>query len=244
MKLNENLKLILRDVHVYDLESCHYNIMKNMGMDLTGIDPNDKLQRNIAIGKMMRSNPRLTSLLRTTTESIINDYINKNSIKENEIIIRQYDGLILTRTLKVTNIGHMPLERRKTFSQFIISIDRKMYIAKDNNLEMTVKGMTHKYEEMTKIYEKLCHISTLEKNTLFTELQKLKDNIFNTNYARLFAIPTTTKGKVIVFLKGYGEIMIGESTLRIMDTDDIDKQKYFDFFIEPFTKSIVFENVR
>ena len=75
MELNSNLPLIMRDLRVYDIEACHYTILKNKGYDLSHIDPEDKLGRNIMIGQMMRDNPRITSLLRTTTESIINDYI-------------------------------------------------------------------------------------------------------------------------------------------------------------------------
>ena len=43
MKLNSNLKLILHNVHVYDIEACHYNILNNLGFDLSGIDPKDKI---------------------------------------------------------------------------------------------------------------------------------------------------------------------------------------------------------
>jgi len=243
MDINKNLKLILRDVHVYDIESCHYTIMNNMGFDLTGIDPTDKLGRNIKIGQMMRDNPKITSLLRNTTESIINDYINANNIQEDEIIIRQYDGIILTRTIPNTNIGHIPLERRKTFQIFITSIDRRKYIALDNNLEVSIKGIPYRYEAMDNIYKELCRLVDVNKSSMFSRLQRIRDKIFESDDTSLFGVPTKN-GKYIIFLKGYGEIQITKSTLRIMDTDDIDRERYFKFYIEPFTKSIVYENVR
>lgn len=112
MQLNPNLPLVMRDVLIYDIEACHYTILKNKGYDLSHVDPEDKIGRNIMIGQMMKENPRITSLLRGTTESIINDYININNIQDDEIVIRQYDGLILTRPLHVTNIGHIPLEQK------------------------------------------------------------------------------------------------------------------------------------
>ena len=243
MELNKNLKLIHKDVHLYDIEACHYNILKNFGFDLSHIDKNDKLGRNIKIGQMMKENPKITSLLRNTTESIINDYINENKIHENDIIIRQYDGLILTRTLQNTNIGHIPLERRKTFQTFIMSIDRKKYIALDNNFEITIKGISHRYEEIDKIYNKLCKIVELNKSSIFTHLQNIKDNILSSNDSKLYAIPIKNN-KFIIFLKDYGEIEVSKTTLNILDTDDIDKEKYFSFYIEPFTKSIVVEFIR
>lgn len=243
MKINKNLKLILKDVHVYDIEACHYTILKNLGFDLEGIDPEDKLGRNIKIGQMMGENPRLTSLLRTTTESVINDYIAKNDIQEDEIILRQYDGIILTRTIPHTNIGHIPLERRQSFQRFISSIDRTKFIAIDNNLEISIKGISHRYPKMDAMYVRLCKIMDFNKEAIFRHLQKLRDEIYNTDDPELFGVPNK-KGKITIFLKGYGELEITPSTLRIMDTDDVDRDRYFKFYIEPFTKSIVFENVR
>lgn len=243
MKLNSNLKLILRDVHVYDIEACHYRILDNLGFDLSNIDPEDKLGRNIQIGQMMRDNPRITSLLRTTTESIINDYINENQIKDDDIVIRQYDGLLLTRILHNTNIGHIPLERRKTFQIFISSIDRTKYIALDNNFEVSIKGVAYRYEAIDKIYKRICKLIGLNKNSLFTNLQKIKDEMLNSKDTELFGIPNKNK-RFTIFLRGYGELEVSKSTLKIMATDDVDKERYFKYYIEPFTKSITFEFVR
>lgn len=243
MKLNSNLKLILRDIHVYDIEACHYRILDNLGFDLSNIDPKDKLGRNIQIGKMMKENPRITSLLRNTTESVISDYITKNNITEDEIVIRQYDGLLLTRLLENTNIGHIPLGRRKTFQIFISSIDRKKYIALDNNSEISIKGVANRYNYIDKTYLKLCKIVGFNKNSLFTHLQKIRDEILNSEDPNIFGIPNKNN-KFIIFLQGYGELEVSKSTLKIMDTSDIDRERYFKYYIEPFTKSIVFEFVR
>jgi len=238
MKINPDLPLILKDVRVYDIEACHATILLNKGFDLSHLDLADKLQRNIAIGKMMRENPRITSLLRITTESIINDYLNVNHIQDNNVVIRQYDGLILTKKLDVTNLGHIPLEMRESFRIFISSIKRNSYIAiasYDNNIK--VKGVAHQYEKMNEIYCKLCKVS-IDSLSIFEKLQKIKDEFFNSEDPNLFGIPLN-ENKFNVFLKGYGELEVSKSTLNIMDTDDIDKDKYFKFYIEPFTKSIV-----
>ena len=86
MNINPDAKLILRDVYLYDIEACHYTIMTKLGLDLTGVNRENKLERNIAIGKMMRKNPKLTSILRSTTRSIIDEYILRNGIKEENIL--------------------------------------------------------------------------------------------------------------------------------------------------------------
>ena len=97
MKINKNLKLVLRDIYSYDISTCHYNILKKYGFNLSKINKDDKITRNIQIGQMMKSNSQITSLLRNTTNSLIDEYINKNGIEEDDIVIRQYDGMIITK---------------------------------------------------------------------------------------------------------------------------------------------------
>ncbi len=243
MKINKNVKLILRDVYLYDIEACHYTIMTKLGMDLSGIDRENKLERNIAIGKMMRKNPRLTSLLRNTTRSVIDEYILRNNIKEDDIILRQYDGIIITKTLKETNIQHIPLNIRKHYQIFICSFDRKKYISFDSEHNTSIKGVAFRYDAMDKIYEQICRINYANKDSIFRNLQRIKDKFMASSRPQLFGIPLKN-GKVNIFLKGYGEMEMSPQTLKIIDTNDIDKERYFKFYIEPFTKSIVIEFIR
>jgi hypothetical protein len=243
MKINPNLNLILRDLYLYDIEACHYNIMKQLGLDISELNENDKTERNIKIGQMMRKNPRLTSVLRNTTSSIIDEYIRRNKIQDDEIVIRQYDGMILTRGLNETHVGNIPLNRRKFYRIFIASIDRSKYISLDYTGKVSIKGVPYRYSHIDSIYEKICKLNFGKKGAIFRGLQIIKDNFLNSNDSKLFGVPLKN-GKFNVFLKRYGEMHVSEQTLKIMDTDDIDKQRYFDFYIIPFTKSIVYEYVR
>lgn len=243
MKINKNLNLILKDIFLFDIEACHYNIMKQLGMDISELDENDKTQRNIMIGKMMSNNPKLTSILRSTTESIIDEYIRRNNIQDDEIVIRQYDGLILTRALVETEIGSIPLKKRKQYSIFISSIDRNKYIAEDLTGQQSIKGVPHRYPEIDLIYSKICKLNFGKKGAIFRGLQKIKDDFLSSNNSKLFGIPLKN-GKYNIFLTRYGEMQVSEQTLKIMDPDDIDKEQYFNFYIVPFTKSITWEFVR
>jgi hypothetical protein len=243
MQLNENLNLVLRDVFLYDIEACHYTILNNLGYDMSDIDYDDKFERNKQIGKMMRENPRLTSLLRNKTETIIDEYILKNNITEDQIVIRQYDGLLLTRGLRERNINEIPLDLRRSFEIFIMSIDRTKYIARDSVGKTSIKGIPYRYPEIDALYEKICKINFSNKSAVFKMLHKIKTDFLYSDNPYLFGIPLKD-GKVNINLKGYGEMEISKPTLKIMDTNDIDKQKYFDFYITPFTKSIVVEFVR
>jgi hypothetical protein len=238
MKINPDLKLIMKEVYVYDIESCHYTLMKMNGFDLEGIDPNDKLGRNIAIGKMMQKNPRLTEFLRSTTISLIDAYISANDINENDIVIRQYDGLLLTKLLHRNNIQEIPLNLRKTFDVFITSIDRNMYIAIDTIQNVSIKGIPFRYPHMDQVYKKVCQLNFGNKPGLFKGLEKIKRLILDSNDVNLFAIPTKND-KLSIFLRRYGEMEVSPGTVKLVDTDEIDKKRYFDIYISPFTKSIV-----
>ena len=244
MKINSNTKLVLKDIYLYDIESCHYSIMQRLGLDLSGVNKEDKLERNTQIGKMMQKNPKLTSLLRTTTKSIIDEYIRVNKLLDSEILLRQYDGIITTRTLRVSDLGGIQLNLRKTFVNFILSISRNSYIALDTEMKTTIKGVPFRYEEMDKFYSLICQIVNSEnKESIFRRLQDLKDNIMTNQNAKMFGIPIGNN-KFHIFLKEYGQVEVVGQTLKIMDANDIDREKYFNFYISPFTKSIVVEYVR
>ena len=45
----------------------------------------------------------------------------------------------------------------------------------------------------------------------------------------------------MLFMKRYGQVKITKSMAKVMDTDDIDKVKYFNFYLRPFTESLVIE---
>ena len=242
MNINKNCKLVLNDVFLYDIGACHYNILQSLGFDISHIDRANKEKRNIQIGLMMKENPKVTTILRETTESLIDEYIRLNRIKEEEnIITRQYDGIITTRKLQETK-DFLALEFRYHFSVFIISSNRSSYIALDQNNETHIKGIAHRYESIDNVYRRLTKINFLNKESIFRTLQEIKNNIMIGEDAKLYCIPIN-KERYNVFLKDYGQVEIGESAIKIMGTEDIDKQKYFDYYIRPFTESIVIEYI-
>lgn len=242
MKINEKCSLVMRDVYLYDITACHYSILEKMGFDLRDIDKSNKTKRNIQIGKMMQDNPRLTSLLRTSTESIVDNYIKVNQLKEDDIVIRQYDGIIVKKPLAQIPDHSIPLEFRSIFLTFISSIDRTSYIASDGN-EITIKGVAYRYDQIDHYLSKLAKIEFIRgKETIFRRMQYIKNDFFNSKDVSLYCIPVG-KDTFKVYLKDYGELEITQHTINIMDVDDIDKQRYFDFYLKPFTSSITVEYI-
>ena len=241
MNINKNCKLFMRDVYLYDISACHYTIMQNLGFDLSKIDKTNKEKRNTQIGLLMRDNPKLTTILRSTTSSLIDEYLLRNNITEDDLIIRQYDGVITKKPIKEIVNPSMPLELRSIFQVMIISVNRSMYIANDGK-DVVIKGVPHRYESMDKIYKEIVSINYLNKESVFKSLQNIKDKVLSSDDASLYCIPTV-EDKYAVFFKQYGQLEVSKSMARIMDTDDIDKKYYFSYYIEPFTKSITVEFV-
>ena len=242
MQISQTSKLYIKDVYLYDIEACHYTILERYGFDLSKLDRNDKQQRNIQIGLFLRENKRLTRLLRDTTKSIIDEYIRVNKI-EKDIIVRQYDGFITTRHLTIEQTStYIPIPKRRTFNFILLSIDRKKYIAY-SSLEdkVSIKGVPHRYEKIDGLFKKMAKkLVNMNTEMVLKAMEEIQDEIKSSKDPLLFCIPVA-KGKYNVILKGYGEIEISETTTKLLDTKDIDRDRYFDFYLWPFMESILIE---
>ena len=239
MNINKNCRLFLNNVYSYDVRSCHYNILKSLNLDISNIDKENKLTRNIQIGKLMGENPKLTTIIRSTVTSLIDEYILRNKISNDNIIVRQYDGFMTTKPLSITTDQYLPIELQTIFAVFIISLDRTKFIATDGN-KISLKGIAYRYEEIDKIYKKILFINYANKSSIFTSLQNIKNEILNSSNGKLYCIPIG-EDKYNVFLKQYGQFEISETVINVLETSDIDKQRYFDYYIQPFFDSIVIE---
>lgn len=241
MEINKTCKLILNNIYLYDIISCHYRILEKNGFDLSGIDKENKEQRNIKIGLMMRDNQEITNLLRNTTKEIVDRFIQINNIKEEQIILRQYDGLLLTKLCK-NILSDISPEFRKDFDKFIISITRNQYIALFESSKIEVKGVSHKYPYIESLYKKLLMSNFLSKDCTFQTMQDIKKEILTNENPSDFCINIDSE-KYIMFIKKYGQIEITENMAEIMDPTDIDREKYFTIYMIPFFKSIVKESI-
>ena len=238
-KINSRLNLFLRNVYSYDISSCHYRLMEKMGFDISDIDQENKEKRNIQIGKRIKDSPILGEILRETTNNLISEYLTRNDIKEEEVVIRLYDGFICTKKLKETT-KYIQIDLRSIYQYMVTSVDRLRYIALDTNNNAVIKGLANRYPEMDKVLEELLRINFNSKNQIFKSLQDIKNKILSSDNEKLFCIPVT-EDKYSVFFKGYGQLIIGKSSIRMLDTDEIDKEKYFNLYVRPFTESIVLE---
>lgn len=240
MDINKTCKLFLKDVYLYDLSSCHYTIMDQLGFNMSQIDKNDKLKRNTQIGLLMKENPRLINVLRTTTISIVNEYIKLNNIKEDELILNAYDGIITTKRLTVTTDKYIPFDLQKYYEFMVISFDRQKYLARTYD-KIDIKGVPHRYPEMDEMIRRLLKLNFANKKAIFVGLQKIKDEVIKGENIKLYCIPTGEK-EYSVFFKKYGETHIKKNMIKILDPSDIDTEKYFNLYLRTFCESIVLEH--
>lgn len=242
MKLNSD-RLIVRDVFSYDIEACHYNLLKKFGYDMENIDRDKKLKRNIQIGKIMRDNQSIKTRLRETTKRIIDDYIEFNELEEKDIIIRQYDGLIIKKRLMETEKSVLPIALQNRFDIVLISIDKNKYIAFDSIKDkIKVKGVPYLYDGMKENYKKLIKIVDIErKSRVLDNLQKFKTSFFEDSKVEMFAIPSDEENEVEIIFKAFGQIKVKRNTLYYMVDDEIDKTFYYDFYLHSFIQSIILE---
>jgi len=239
MNINKFCRLFLNNVYSYDISACHYNILKSLNYDISNIEKNDKLKRNIQIGKLMKGNPQLTNTIRSITESLIDEYILRNKLLKDDIIIRQYDGFMSLKPLKQTTDQYLPIDLQTIFSVFIISLDRTKFIATDGN-KISIKGIANRYQEIDNIFKKILFINYANKNSIFVSLQNIKDELLTSQNPKLYCIPSGEE-KYNIFLKQYGQFEISETLINILDTSDIDKERYFNHYFKSFFDSIAIE---
>jgi len=243
MEINKSCKLFLRSVYSYDIPACHFTILENIEHPSVPVIKNlSKLDRNIQIGLLMKSDPNLTKVLRSSTISTIDDYISTNQITDDELITRQYDGFLCTKKLKELDIGlSLKVELRNTYSIFIISSNRDSYITTDFK-DYSFKGISNRYDAVDEIYKKILNINFLCRSSIFSMMDKLQKEILHSDDPSLYFIPSTVdKNFGSVILKNYGDTKISQSVLNIIDCDDIDRQTYYDKYFRSFFESILIE---
>lgn len=230
--------------YYYDISACHYNILKNLNYDISDLDINDKLKRNILIGKKMRDDKNLSILLREITTSLIEEYKNINNLKNEDILLTQYDGFISLKKISETHLT-LDISLQNVFDVLIISNDRKKYIAIDKyKNEILIKGISNNYIHLKKYYEKILNINYSRKDTIFKSLEKIKDEfLFYENDIEYFSIPTDNFRSILFLKDEINKIEINNNSLFMMDIDDIDKNKYFINYFLDFYKSIIREFV-
>ena len=79
----------------------------------------------------------------------------------------------------------------------------------------------------------------LNKKSIFKNMQNIKDELLNSKNINDFVIKT--KDANILYLKDFGKTTISDSVIKLLDVEEVDKQRYFEIYLKPFIDSIVIE---
>lgn len=236
MQINKNCDLVLTDVFEYDIASCHYNLLTNIGWDVSQIPLDDKKQRNIAIGKLQIGNPRIAKYLLEQTLGIVQYYVDKNNVKEDDIIIRLRDGIFLRTKLK-DNTSSLPIEFKDIYSKMIITIDRKYFLLIGSKGQVKVKGVPNKPIDTT-FYNLFRNLNYSNKKSLTQGLEYIRQAIFKSNNVDWFTFKKNDD-EYYVPIRGIGEIKVAKAGVRYLDEEEIDKSIVWENYVWPFCQSIL-----
>jgi hypothetical protein len=206
-----------------------------MNWDFTNVDLDNKQERSIFIGIQQTDNENLSSFLINSADSLVRYYLENNGVSEEETIITQRDGFIITKILENTD-EFISMKFRGHISPLIISIDRLKYISIIDE-EVIVKGVSHIYPALNLIYQKFSNLNFFNKKILFSQLNSIKNSFINNDNKELFMIPHEDKFAIIT--KKLGNLIVQNSEL--FDIEDINRKYYYEHYFMPFFKSIFLE---
>lgn len=234
--VNSKCPLVLSNCFEYDFSSCFYSILKGIGWDLSQIDALDKKSRNMQIGYIQRENPRVAEYLQGTVTRLIDHYLRENGVDETEVILRQKDGITLTRRLAHNNTT-MTLELRGIISKLIIDVTRRRWLIIYADGTVVVKGITRKVKNMD-FFNMFRGLDYSNKASLVSGLERIRQKIFSTPDISWF-LQEEDDGAFSVPITGVGFITISRSSVSSISPGDIDRQFLWEEYIWPFGESIL-----
>lgn len=236
--IRKNFPNVLSNLYEYDFSSCVYNILNNIGWDLDEVDEEDKLKRNIQIGYIRRDNPRVSVYLENSMKSLIDYYLRINNIKDEEIVLRQKDGLILTKPMKNLN-ETMSLDFRGVISKLVTSLDRRKWliIYSDPKSDVTVKGIKNNLYDRS-IYNFFRNFNYSNKHSLIDSIEKFRQVVYGERGRKSWYV-LKEDDEYIVPIKEVGYMKLRKSTISSLSIEDIDKRLLWEDYLWPFVESIM-----
>lgn len=226
------MKFLYENIFYYDIVSCHPSILQFFKIPVEG---STKLERNIDIGRKQKNNPNLTDVLRGITSGFMGRFKTQFNLKEEEIVLEQYDGIFLTRRLGniPLEVGNLRLELRTKYDKFLFNISRKAYMAK-NETERVVKGFTLS-DGIKDVLLQLLDLNFIDKYATFQGIEDVIKN-FKKLEPKNFLLPDHHSGGTILYTR-FGKFSFPTNPKELeVDIDIVDKNKYLEFlnsFIRP-----------
>lgn len=232
--------LVYSNLYEYDFTSCGYNILKNMGWDVSKIEYNNKIKRNIQIGYLLRDNSTLNDYMQKAMNDLIDIYLRENNILEEDIILRQKDGMVISKRLEKKDVT-MPIDFRGLISKLIFTVDRKswiiIYYDDSNSKDVVVKGLRDKTID-TSFFNHFKYLNYTNINALISGLESLR-NVILTSDNKLWFCKEDGNGNYLVPIIGQGLMKMNKSAISFLSSDDIDKSFVWSDYVWPYVRSLL-----
>ncbi len=230
--INKKCSLILHDLYEYDIKSAYATILGKQYYDFDDIDLDNKTERSIYIGKQQRGNENLSQFLMKSADSLVDFYLLDNDVSEDEIIVTQRDGFIITKLLD-NDDQFIDMSLRGLIDFLIISTDRKSVLYAEDN-EIHIKALSYYYDGLLCYYNQFLNFDFYNKSRLFKQMEYLKNSILTSVDVIPFLIPRDEKSYIVITYNGNIEVTDPD----YINPKHIDRKRYFDHYFKDFLGSI------
>lgn len=221
----------MKDLYLYDIQSAFPKILQSVNYDFKDVDLNNKSERNIFIGKQQKDNENLSEFLNESVANLIKFYLQENQVSDEEVIVTQKDGVIISKRLSNTD-EFIELKFRGYLDFLIISIERNHFIYMLND-EIIIKGIPNFYDALNPIYQKFSCLNFYNKKVLFKQLEDIKNSFLLSPDKNLFMIPHDHKFIVRTF---QSDILVSDATM--FELKMVDKKRYFNHYFRGLLDSV------
>ena len=233
MNINLETPLVLSSLYEYDFSSCYYTILKNVHFDLSKINPENKQKRNIALGILQKNNPMISNFLLEKTNLLIDLYLSENNISPEEVIIRQRDGVILSKPMTKLNIT-MPIDFRGDILKLIFSVKRNSFLFLNSKGKVIVKGI--KKPANSDFYNSFKNLDFCNKSNMINGLERIRLNIMSSLNILQFAFED---GDELLLPISNGSMKVKKSLLSSMSINNINRTYTWETCVWPFAESLM-----
>lgn len=233
--INQNCHLLLKDLYSYDIKGAYPTILGKQHFDFKNIDLDNKEERSIFIGKQQIDNVNLSTFLQESVDNLVKFYLQENNVSDEETIVTQKDGFIITKMLE-NNDEFIEMKFREFIDFLLFTPDRKKYLYLAGGT-VTVKGMPFLYSEMENLYQTFSNLGFYDKSTLFEQMASLKKEFYTTENKKLFLIPKEEKSFIVLTHKGDIEIKDPD----MVSMSQINRIRYYNHYLKDFLWSIYLE---
>lgn len=196
----------------------------------------NKKVRNIEIGLLQNRVPALKDYLKVMVENVMDYYITINGLTIDDIIVRQKDGIVVSKQMK-EHTKSLNLEFREHILKCIITTDRRKYLKINSEGKVECLGVPNKPMNLS-FLEMFRNLNFSNKKKLAMGLEIMRQTILKSSNKQWF-VRNKDDTHVIVPLIGGEQLILSKLNLTQIESDEIDRELTWNSIVWPFVESIM-----